>query len=105
MDFRSALVCASSADPETRRNGDETLRSWEGQAGFYSNLWALIDQEADVKLKTLGLLYFKNGIDKYWRRNSRNGYVYSLEMISKDIRGGKATVATSHHAIFRNSGC
>ena len=75
MDLRSALVCASSPDPEIRASGDQMLISCEGHPGFYSNLWKLMEHEHDMKLKTLGLLYFKNGIDKYWRQNSRNGYV------------------------------
>ena len=80
MDLRSALVCASSPDPEIRASGDQMLQSCEGHPGFYSNLWNLIDQESDLKLKTLGLLYFKNGIDKYWRKNARNGYDHLLNI-------------------------
>lgn len=73
MDLRSAIVCASSPDPEIRATGNHMLQSCEGQPGFYISLWHLMDHESDMKLKTLGLLYFKNGIDKYWRKNSRNG--------------------------------
>jgi hypothetical protein len=74
MDLRSALVCASSPDPEIRASGDRMLCSCEGTPGFYINLWNFMDHEHDNKLKTISLLYFKNGIDKYWRKNAKNGY-------------------------------
>ncbi|NXL38847.1 IPO11 protein, partial [Glaucidium brasilianum] len=76
MDLNSAssivlqvLTQATSQDTAVLKPAEEQLRQWETQPGFYSVLLNIFTNHTlDVNVRWLAVLYFKNGIDRYWRR-------------------------------------
>uniref|UniRef100_W5UCH5 Importin-11 n=1 Tax=Ictalurus punctatus TaxID=7998 RepID=W5UCH5_ICTPU len=78
MDLQVSVVLqvlsqASSQDSALLKPAEEQLRHWEDQPGFYSILQSIFNNHAlDVNVRWLAVLYFKNGIDRYWRRGAPN---------------------------------
>ncbi|NWV32462.1 IPO11 protein, partial [Grantiella picta] len=76
MDLNSAssvvlrvLTQATSQDTAVLKPAEEQLKQWETQPGFYSVLLNIFTNHSlDVNVRWLAVLYFKNGIDRYWRR-------------------------------------
>ncbi|KAK2514619.1 Ipo11 [Columba livia] len=76
MDINSAssivlqvLTQATSQDTAVLKPAEEQLKQWETQPGFYSVLLNIFTNHTlDVNVRWLAVLYFKNGIDRYWRR-------------------------------------
>ncbi|XP_053889017.1 importin-11 [Malaclemys terrapin pileata] len=76
MDLNSAstvvlqvLTQATSQDTAVLKPAEEQLKQWEIQPGFYSVLLNIFTNHTlDVNVRWLAVLYFKNGIDRYWRR-------------------------------------
>ncbi|NXK42776.1 IPO11 protein, partial [Piprites chloris] len=76
MDLNSAstvvlqvLTQATSQDTAVLKPAEEQLKQWETQPGFYSVLLNIFtNHNLDVNVRWLAVLYFKNGIDRYWRR-------------------------------------
>uniref|UniRef100_UPI00398E986B importin-11 isoform X2 n=1 Tax=Pristiophorus japonicus TaxID=55135 RepID=UPI00398E986B len=76
MDVNSAstvvlqtLTQATSQDTAVLKPAEERLKQWETQPGFYSALLTIFTNHTlDVNVRWLAVLYFKNGIDRYWRR-------------------------------------
>ncbi|XP_038646933.1 importin-11 isoform X1 [Scyliorhinus canicula] len=76
MDINSAstvvlqtLTQAASQDTTVLKPAEEQLKRWETQPGFYSTLLNIFTNHAlDINVRWLAVLYFKNGIDRYWRR-------------------------------------
>ncbi|XP_078074507.1 importin-11 isoform X3 [Mustelus asterias] len=76
MDISSAstvvlqtLTQAASQDTAVLKPAEEQLKQWETQPGFYSALLNIFTNHAlDINVRWLAVLYFKNGIDRYWRR-------------------------------------
>ncbi|XP_048453625.1 importin-11 [Rhincodon typus] len=63
------LTQASSQDTAVLKPAEEQLKQWETQPGFYSALLNIFTNHTlDVNVRWLAVLYFKNGIDRYWRR-------------------------------------
>ncbi|KAK9465312.1 armadillo-type protein [Lipomyces arxii] len=59
---------------EAERKAAETqLKEWEPFAGFYSLLQdAFLDDSLETDVRWISIIYFKNGIDKHWRRSAPN---------------------------------
>ena len=73
MDLLEALKQASSPHPELRAAGDALLSQWQHQPSFFSSLLTLYASSAyDHKLRSLAIIYLKNGIDKYWRKSAKD---------------------------------
>ncbi|XP_047679102.1 importin-11 [Tachysurus fulvidraco] len=78
MDLQVSVVLqvlsqASSQDSTLLKPAEEQLRNWENQPGFYSILQCIFNNHVlDVNVRWLAVLYFKNGIDRYWRRGAPN---------------------------------
>uniref|UniRef100_A0A8B9FSY9 Importin-11 n=1 Tax=Amazona collaria TaxID=241587 RepID=A0A8B9FSY9_9PSIT len=76
MDLNSAstivlqvLTQATSQDTAVLKPAEEQLKQWETQPFFYSVLLNIFTNHSlDVNVRWLAVLYFKNGIDRYWRR-------------------------------------
>ncbi|NWX45623.1 IPO11 protein, partial [Steatornis caripensis] len=76
MDLNSAstivlqvLTQATSQDTAVLKPAEEQLKQWETHPGFYSVLLNIFTNHTlDVNVRWLAVLYFKNGIDRYWRR-------------------------------------
>ncbi|KAL7989012.1 hypothetical protein Chor_007931 [Crotalus horridus] len=76
MDLHSAsnvvlqvLTQATSQDTSVLKPAEEQLKQWETQPGFYSVLLNIFtNHNLDINVRWLAVLYFKNGIDRYWRR-------------------------------------
>ncbi|XP_062855531.1 importin-11 [Trichomycterus rosablanca] len=67
------LSQACSQDSVLLKPAEEQLRQWETQPGFYSTLQSIFNNQVlDVNVRWLAVLYFKNGIDRYWRRGAPN---------------------------------
>ncbi|NWU90335.1 IPO11 protein, partial [Upupa epops] len=63
------LTQATSQDTAVLKPAEEQLKQWETQPGFYSVLLNIFTNHTlDVNVRWLAVLYFKNGIDRYWRR-------------------------------------
>lgn len=76
MDLNSAstvvlqvLTQATSQDTAVLKPAEEQLKQWETQPGFYSVLLHIFTNHTlDINVRWLAVLYFKHGIDRYWRR-------------------------------------
>nr|XP_003462764.1 importin-11 [Cavia porcellus] len=76
MDLNSAstvvlqvLTQATSQDTAILKPAEEQLKQWETQPGFYSVLLNIFTNHSlDINVRWLAVLYFKHGIDRYWRR-------------------------------------
>ncbi len=67
---RLLSVC-SSQDPRGLAEAEQELRSLEIQPGFHSALVAFASNRSlDTGARMQSILYLKNGIDKYWRKNA-----------------------------------
>ncbi|KAM4709489.1 importin-11 [Discoglossus pictus] len=76
MDLNSAssvvlqvLTQASSQDSSVLKPAEEQLKQWETQPGFYTVLLNIFTNHSlNINVRWLAVLYFKNGIDRYWRK-------------------------------------
>ena len=79
-----ALHSATSQDTVQLKEAESKLAEWEIQPGFYTTVLAIFSNHAlDVNVRWMAAVYFKNGINKYWRKNSPR-YVYPLMYIFVD---------------------
>ncbi|CAG8596040.1 7002_t:CDS:2 [Dentiscutata erythropus] len=64
---------AASQQPEQIKVAEERLKQWEIAPEFYSTLLDIIfDRSIDVNIRFLGAIFFKNGVDRYWRKTSKH---------------------------------
>ncbi|CAG8494007.1 26063_t:CDS:10, partial [Racocetra persica] len=64
---------AASQQPEQIKAAEERLKQWEIAPEFYSTLLDIIfDRSIDVNIRFLGAIFFKNGVDRYWRKTSKH---------------------------------
>ena len=64
---------ASSQNPASIKQAEARLKQWETEPGFYSTLLNIFtDLSLDVHIRWQAVLYFKNGVDRYWRQNAPN---------------------------------
>ncbi|ESO08101.1 hypothetical protein HELRODRAFT_190889 [Helobdella robusta] len=69
-----AFVGAASQDPSILKKAEIHLKSWETQPGFYSAVASIfLDTNIDANVRWVAAMYFKNGIDRYWRKNAPSG--------------------------------
>lgn len=67
------LQRAASQDSAILKPAEHQLSEWETQPGFYSILLNIFSNHSvDVNVRWLAVLYFKNGIDRYWRKTAPN---------------------------------
>ncbi|CAH1796232.1 unnamed protein product [Owenia fusiformis] len=65
------LIAACSQNAEEMHPAEQRLKQWETQPGFYTILVSVLsDHSLDVNVRWLAVLYFKNGIDRYWRKTA-----------------------------------
>ncbi|XP_071449865.1 importin-11 [Hetaerina americana] len=68
-----ALQRASSQSSEVLKPAETKLKEWETEPGFYAILLNIFsDHSIDVHARWLAVLYFKNGVDRYWRKTAPN---------------------------------
>ncbi|XP_043499006.1 importin-11 [Polistes fuscatus] len=68
------LQQAGSQNPNVLKPAEQTLKQWETQRGFYTALYNVFSNHSlDVNIRWMAVLYFKNGVDRYWRKNAPNG--------------------------------
>lgn len=86
------LLQASSQHPDMLKPAEQKLKEWEIEPGFYSvlfvkltfslfneiirNLYKFINfqrifsnQSLDLNVRWMSILCFKQGVEKYWRKN------------------------------------
>ncbi|KAB7497155.1 Importin-11 [Armadillidium nasatum] len=65
------LQQATSQIPDQFKPAESMLENWQAQPGFYSILVEIFSQHSlDANVRWLAVLYFKNGVDKYWRKSA-----------------------------------
>ncbi|KAK9450536.1 armadillo-type protein [Limtongia smithiae] len=71
-----ALYAAASQEPahvQARQEAEKMLKEWEIQPGLYSLLQdVFLDATCPNDVRWISIIYFKNGIDKYWRKSAPN---------------------------------
>ncbi|XP_054286364.1 importin-11-like [Macrosteles quadrilineatus] len=68
------LQQAASQNSDVLKPAEQKLKEWEGVPGFYTILFDIFSTHTvDVNVRWLAVLYFKNGIEKYWRKGATNG--------------------------------
>lgn len=80
MDLASAgpivlhtLTSACSQNADILKPAVHQLKQWETSPGFYTILSTIFqNHDIDFNVRWLAVLYFKNGIERYWRRNAPN---------------------------------
>ncbi|KAL3277504.1 hypothetical protein HHI36_012850 [Cryptolaemus montrouzieri] len=79
-----ALKRASSQNTEILKPAETQLREWEIQPGFYTALLNIIStHNLDLNIRWIAVLYMKNGIDRYWRRNAPNAISEEEKIVIK----------------------
>ncbi|GLH14983.1 Importin-11 [Gryllus bimaculatus] len=62
---------AANQNAEILKPAESRLREWETEPGFYSILLNIFSNHSiDVNVRWLAVLYFKNGVDRYWRKTA-----------------------------------
>ncbi|KAK9491507.1 armadillo-type protein [Lipomyces doorenjongii] len=68
-----AAVLQDLASVARRKAAEAQLKTWETHSGFYSLLQdAFLDVSLQSDIRWIAIIYFKNGIDKYWRKSAPN---------------------------------
>ncbi|CAG9791056.1 unnamed protein product [Diatraea saccharalis] len=64
---------ATSQDTEILKPAEKKLQEWEIEPGFYSVLLDILSNHSiDINVRWLAVMCFKNGVDRYWRKNAPN---------------------------------
>ncbi|KAI8434482.1 hypothetical protein MSG28_012497 [Choristoneura fumiferana] len=64
---------ATSQDAEVLKPAEKKLQEWEIEPGFYSVLLDVLSNHSiNINVRWLAVMCFKNGVDRYWRRNAPN---------------------------------
>ncbi|KAG0038683.1 Importin-11 [Podila clonocystis] len=72
----TVLTEAASQEPARMQNAVTQLQQWEATAQFNATLQDIFyDKSLDTNIRWQAIIYLKNGIDKYWRRNARSAIV------------------------------
>ncbi|XP_076288957.1 importin beta11 isoform X1 [Lasioglossum baleicum] len=67
------LQQAGSQDPNVLKPAEQTLEQWETERGFYTTLFNVFSNHSlTVNIRWMAILCFKNGVDRYWRKNAPN---------------------------------
>ncbi|XP_069689548.1 importin-11 isoform X2 [Periplaneta americana] len=67
------LQRAANQNAEILKPAELKLKEWETEPGFYSILLNIFSNHSiDVNVRWLAVLYFKNGVDRYWRKTAPN---------------------------------
>ncbi|XP_015109541.1 importin-11 [Diachasma alloeum] len=67
------LQQASSQDQNVFKPAEQMLSEWETQRGFYTALYNVFSNYSlSVNVRWMAVLCFKNGVDRYWRKNAPN---------------------------------
>ncbi|XP_059610198.1 importin-11 [Phlebotomus argentipes] len=68
-----ALQCACSQNSELLKPAEQKLCEWEVEPGFYTILLRICtDHTVDANVRWMAVVCFKNGVNKYWRKNAPN---------------------------------
>ncbi|XP_050443449.1 importin-11 [Adelges cooleyi] len=68
------LLQASSQHPDMLKPAEQKLKEWEVEPGFYSVLFRIFsNQSLDINVRWMSILCFKQGVEKYWRKNVSSG--------------------------------
>lgn len=67
-----ALQCLCSQNACLLKANENQLKEWETQAGFYTTVTHIIFayESVETNVRWMATVYLKNGITKYWRKNS-----------------------------------
>lgn len=68
-----ALQAACSQNTDFIKQAEEKLTQWETEPGFHRTLLNIfLNISLDVNVRWMAAVYFKNGVNKYWRVNAKN---------------------------------
>ncbi|KAF9186760.1 hypothetical protein BGZ51_001785 [Haplosporangium sp. Z 767] len=69
----SVLAEAASQEQARMKNAVTQLQQWETTPQFNATLQDIFyDRSLDTNIRWQAIIYLKNGIDKYWRKNAKN---------------------------------
>lgn len=70
----ATLTALRSQNDRELRVAEEQLKLWETSPGFYAALVDIVlnSESIPMEVRWHAVLYFKNGIDKYWRKTAPN---------------------------------
>lgn len=81
-----ALQWASSQNTDLIKQAEQKLAEWEVERGFFTTLVnTFLDQSLDGNVRWMAAVYFKNGVNKYWRKNSQQWVVVAFMQEMKNI--------------------
>ncbi|KAI8646038.1 armadillo-type protein [Parasitella parasitica] len=64
---------ATSQEYSRMKQAEVLLKEWENSPSFFATLQDIFyDRTVDHNIRTLGGIYLKNGIDRFWRRTAKN---------------------------------
>ncbi|KAI9481256.1 MAG: armadillo-type protein [Benjaminiella poitrasii] len=64
---------ATSQDYQRMRQAEDILKQWENEPSFFATLQDIFyDSSVEHDIRFLSGIYFKNGIDRFWRRTAKN---------------------------------
>lgn len=79
------LSKAASQNTELFKPAEQQLKQWETEPGFYSTLLSIFfNHSIDRNVRWLAVLYFKNGVERYWRKTAPNAISEEEKKIIKD---------------------
>ena len=67
----ATLNKAGSQDADVLKPAEQQLKQWETQPGFHCTLMSIVaDHSIHVNIRFMAVLYLKNGVERYWRKNA-----------------------------------
>ncbi|EDV27067.1 uncharacterized protein TRIADDRAFT_22262 [Trichoplax adhaerens] len=67
------LAQATSQSTANLKRAEQLLKSWETHRHFYLSLQTIFSNyEIQTNVRWMAVLYFKNGVDRYWRKTAPN---------------------------------
>ncbi|KAG9306619.1 hypothetical protein G9A89_004816 [Geosiphon pyriformis] len=68
-----ALAQATSQEAAQIKAAETMLKQWETVPDFYITLLDIVyDKTVVQNVRFMGIIYFKNGLDRYWRKTAKN---------------------------------
>ncbi|XP_019852787.1 PREDICTED: importin-11-like isoform X2 [Amphimedon queenslandica] len=73
LNVHTALRFACSQDPNELKVGEEQLKAWQKDKGYYAGLATVFgDHSVDSTVRWMAITCLKNGVDTYWRPTAPN---------------------------------
>lgn len=72
LELFETLKLACNQDPGLMKIAEHKLGCWEKEPNYYTTLLGFFSNyQLDESIRLMAMISFKNGIDKYWRKNQK----------------------------------